>query len=176
MVLAGAAARGPRNRIAALLTALGRELELRADALGTAGGMGRSPLTSVYLGGGTPSLMQPAQVAGLLTAVEASLGIDHDAEVTLEANPGSDEIGDLAGFRAAGVNRLSIGAQSMADGELQRLGRRHRRVDVEAAVGAARAAGIGSVSLDLLTDIPGQTLPSWRSTLQEFFFIYTENI
>ncbi len=128
--------------------------------------MGRSPLTSVYLGGGTPSLMQPAQVAGLLAAVEASLGIDRDAEVTLEANPGADEIGDLAGFRAAGVNRLSIGAQSMADGELQRLGRRHRRADVEAAVGAARAAGIGSISLDLLTDIPGQTLRSWRRTLQ----------
>jgi oxygen-independent coproporphyrinogen-3 oxidase len=166
VVLAGAAARGPRNRIATLLTALGRELELRAGALGAVGGMGRSPLTSVYLGGGTPSLMQPAQVAGLLAAVEASLGIDHDAEITLEANPGADEIGDLAGFRAAGVNRLSIGAQSMADGELQRLGRRHRRVDVEAAVGAARAAGIGSISLDLLTDIPGQTLPTWRSTLQ----------
>ena len=74
---------------------------------------------------------------------------------------------DLAGFRAAGVTRLSLGAQSMADAELQRLGRRHRATDVGVAVRAARAAGIDAISLDLLTDIPGQSLDSWRSTLHE---------
>jgi oxygen-independent coproporphyrinogen III oxidase len=167
VVVAGGAARGPRNRIAALLAALERELHLRADALDAAPVPGRPqhPLTSVYLGGGTPSLMHPEQVAGLLAAVDARLGIAADAEVTLEANPGADEIGDPAGFRAAGVTRLSIGAQSMVSGELQRIGRRHRPGDVAAAVTAARGAGIGSISLDLLTDIPGQTLDSWRQTL-----------
>jgi oxygen-independent coproporphyrinogen III oxidase len=168
VVVAGAAARGARNRIAALLAALERELHLRADALAAAPVPGRSQprLASVYLGGGTPSLMHPEQVAALLAAVDARLGIATDAEITLEANPGADEVGDAAGFRAAGVNRLSIGAQSMIPGELQRIGRRHRPGDIVAAVAAARAAGIGSISLDLLTDIPGQTLDSWRQTLQ----------
>ena len=115
---------------------------------------------------GTPSLLTAAQVGALLEAVAARLGIATDAEITLEANPGRDERGDLAGFRAAGVNRLSMGAQSLQDGELTRLGRRHRAADVATAMSAARAAGFESVSLDLLTDIPGQTLGTWRATLQ----------
>jgi len=84
----------------------------------------------------------------------------------MEANPGPEDIGDVAGFRAAGVNRLSIGAQSLIATELRRLGRRHAPADVEAAVGRARRAGFRSVSLDLLTDIPGQSLGSWRETLE----------
>jgi oxygen-independent coproporphyrinogen-3 oxidase len=101
-----------------------------------------------------------------MARVHDRLGLAPGAEVTLEANPGPDEIGDLVGFRAAGVERLSIGAQSLADGELRRLGRRHRAADVVAAVAAARAAGLHAVSLDLLTDIPGQTMTSWRRTLE----------
>lgn len=161
VVVAGSAARGPANRIEALLEALHAELRLRARS--------RSawvPLESVYLGGGTPSLMTAEQVAGLLEAVASELGIADGAEIALEANPGPDEIGDLTGFRAAGVNRLSIGAQSMADAELKQLGRRHRPDDVVAAVAAARSAEFESVSLDLLTDVPGQTLESWRVTLE----------
>jgi oxygen-independent coproporphyrinogen-3 oxidase len=165
VVVAGAAARGPQNRIEALLAALARELDLRADALERVAFADRPPLVSVYVGGGTPSLLSARQVGELLAHVDRRLGIAPGAEVTLEANPGADEIGDLAGFRAAGVDRLSIGAQTMDDAELRRLGRRHRAVDVGRAVDAARAAGIESVSLDLLTDIPGQSLGSWRSTL-----------
>jgi oxygen-independent coproporphyrinogen-3 oxidase len=176
VVVAGAAARGPQNRIAALLAAIRAELGRRADALDADLGSGRAPLASVYLGGGTPSLMQPAQVGGLLDAIDERLGIAADAEVTLEANPGPDEIGDLAGFRAAGVNRLSLGAQSMDDEELRRLGRRHRNRDVISAVGAARAAGLGSVSLDLLTDIPGSSLASWRSTLEGVLALQPEHL
>lgn len=136
----------------------------------------REPLRSVYLGGGTPSLMRPEQVARLLAQVETRLGIAADAEVTLEANPGPDEIGDMAGFRAAGVNRISLGAQSMDDGELRRLGRRHRAVDVSAAVALARKAGIRSISLDLLTDVPSQTLGSWRATLQSALALEPEHL
>ncbi len=161
VVVAGSSARGPKNRIEAVLRALHTELALRTATQPTA----RTPLRSVYLGGGTPSLMSARQVGALLDAVAGRLGVADDAEVTLEANPGADEIGDLAGFRAAGVNRLSIGAQSLDDRELKRLGRRHRSSDVVAAVAAAREAGFESVSLDLLTDIPGQTLDAWRSTL-----------
>jgi oxygen-independent coproporphyrinogen-3 oxidase len=166
VVVAGSAARGPANRIEALLSALRVELDLRATELDERLGGGRPALGSVYLGGGTPSLMQARQVAHLLSDIDARLGIATDAEITLEANPGADEIGDLAGFRAAGVNRLSLGAQSMDDAELQRLGRRHRASDVAAAVSAARHAGIAALNLDLLTDIPGQTLTSWRATLE----------
>ncbi len=164
VVVAGSAARGPRSRVAALHEALRLEVELRAEDVRSRFAR-RAPLGSVYLGGGTPSLMRAAQVEQLLATIEEQLGIAPEAEITLEANPGPDEVGDLAGFRSAGVNRVSLGAQSLDDGELRRLGRRHRRGDVVAAVEAARAAGIGSVSLDLLTDIPGQTLGSWRATL-----------
>ena len=150
----------------ALLEAVHRELELRADALDERFGLDRAPLTQ-RLPRRRHALAderRPGRGAAGGTSRRGS-GIAAGAEVTLEANPGADELGDLAGFRAAGVNRLSLGAQSMDDGELRRLGRRHRPADVVAAVGAARAAGIGSLSLDLLTDIPGQTLDSWRATL-----------
>lgn len=164
VVVAGAQARGPRNRIGALLEALRVEAELRAD--GVRSRLAERPLLgSVYLGGGTPSLMSAAQVEQLLATIDEQLGIAPEAEITLEANPGADEVGDLAGFGAAGVNRLSLGAQSLDDEKLRRLGRRHHATDVVAAVGAARTAGIASVSLDLLTDVPDQTLESWRTTL-----------
>jgi oxygen-independent coproporphyrinogen-3 oxidase len=165
VVVAGSAARGPRNRIEALLDALHTELDLRADAIATTWGSARPPLASVYLGGGTPSLLAPAQIEALLRDVDDRLGIASDAEITLEANPGPDEVGDLVGFASAGVGRLSLGAQSMQAAELRRLGRRHRPDDVAAAVAAARDAGIGSISIDLLTDVPGQDLASWRATL-----------
>ncbi len=176
VVLAGGAARGPRNRIAPLLAAVARELDLRAQQVEAEFGAERPPLRSVYLGGGTPSLLAAAQVDTLLSAVDARLGIASDAEITLEANPGADEIGDLDGFRAAGVNRLSLGAQSLADDELRRLGRRHRRSDVSGAVTSARRAGFESLSLDLLTDVPGQTLASWRSTLTAALALEPEHL
>jgi oxygen-independent coproporphyrinogen-3 oxidase len=170
VVVAGSAARGPGSRIVALLDALARELELRVrelEAAGVATGARAGPLSSVYLGGGTPSLMAPADVAGLLARVRDLLGLASDAEVTLEANPGRDDLGDLAAFRASGVDRISIGAQSLDAGELRRLGRRHGPADVRAAIRGARDVGFGSISVDLLTDIPGQTLESWRRTLSE---------
>lgn len=169
VVNAGAAARGPRSRMAEFLRALAAEIDLRADALDRAFGPPvtamRPGLASVYLGGGTPSLLGAAAVDRLLRQVEAQFGLAPGAEVTLEANPGPDEIGDLAGFAAAGVNRISIGAQSLQGSELARLGRRHAPEDVAAAVRAARVGGIPSVSLDLLTDVPGQTVTTLAATL-----------
>jgi oxygen-independent coproporphyrinogen-3 oxidase len=166
VVVAASAARGPRSGVDALLEAQLQELELRArEPSGRAQREPSVPLRSVYLGGGTPSLMTAAHVARLLVRIRELFGIAADAEVTLEANPGREEIGDLTGFRDAGIHRLSIGAQSLDSGELRRLGRRHSPHDVAAAIGAARDAGFTSVSLDLLTDIPGQTLDSWRRTL-----------
>jgi putative oxygen-independent coproporphyrinogen III oxidase len=166
VVVAGAEARGPRARVAAYLAALRAEIALRADALDIAFGDERPPLETVYLGGGTPSLLPPEEVASLLALVDERLGLAGGAEVTLEANPGPDERGDAAALRGAGITRLSIGAQSMANAGLRRLGRRHRAGDVAAAVGEARAAGIPSVSLDLLYDAPDQTLVGWIDTLE----------
>jgi putative oxygen-independent coproporphyrinogen III oxidase len=166
VVVAGAAARGPRARVAAFLRALRVELGLRADALDDAFGPDRPPLASVYFGGGTPSLLPADEVAGLLALIRERYGIAEGAEVTLEANPGPDERGDASALRAAGVTRLSIGAQSMSNAGLRRLGRRHRAPAVGAAVGQARAAGMPSVSLDLLYDAPDQTMTGWIDTLE----------
>jgi putative oxygen-independent coproporphyrinogen III oxidase len=169
VVYPGAAARGPRNRVRAFLGALRTELRLRADALdelwGPAGAHGRPVLESVYLGGGTPSLLPPADVAELLEIVRERFGLAPGSEVTLEANPGPDERGDPVAFAAAGVNRISFGAQSLNAAELRRLGRRHRPHDVKDAVVHAREAGITSINLDLLYDVSGGTVATWDATL-----------
>ena len=166
VVYAGGAARGPRNRVEAFCRAVRAELELRADALDGAF-PDRAPLETVYLGGGTPSLLSPDTIAGLLERVVARFGLAPGAEVTLEVNPGPDERGDARGWRDAGVTRLSIGAQSLEAGELRALGRRHAPVDVADAVAEARAAGIESVSLDLLYDIPKSAPATWPATLED---------
>lgn len=156
VVYGGRAARGPDNRVAALVDALVTEIELRGRA---------ARLGSVYIGGGTPSLMNGAQVARLLGAVDAHFGIADGAEIALEVNPGPADRGDMGEFATAGVSRVSIGAQSMHAAELHRLGRRHSPDDVATTVAGARRAGIRSVSIDLLYDVPGQTLSSWRASL-----------
>lgn len=168
VVYAGAAARGPRNRIAALLVALEREIGLRADTLDRDHGQPpvRPPLASLYIGGGTPSLVPADDLARLVDQVRRRFGLADDAEVTLEANPGADERGDAAALRRAGINRISFGGQSLEADELKRLGRRHRPDEVADAVAEARAAGIGSINLDLLYDIPDGTLGSWMTTLE----------
>ncbi len=181
VVYAGRAARGRDDQVDRFVRALANELELRADdldaSLGSPGSPStRPPLRSVYFGGGTPSLL-PARVVGrLLERVQARFGLAADAEITLEANPGRDEVGDLAGFKAAGVNRLSLGAQSMDEGELRRLGRRHCPQDVVAAVRLARRAGFSNVSVDLLYDIPGQTPARWQRTLDVVVELGVEHV
>jgi oxygen-independent coproporphyrinogen-3 oxidase len=167
VVYAGAAARGPRARVAAFVDALRTELDLRADAMDDAFGRQRPALETVYLGGGTPSLLPPDTLGGLLDLVRARYGIADGAEVTLEANPGPDERGDAGALRAAGVTRLSLGAQAMSDAALRRLGRRHQARDVGTAVADARDAGIASVSLDLLYDAPDASLVDWIETLEQ---------
>lgn len=176
VVNAGGAARGPRARVDAYMAALLTEIEMRADTLdarwGTlddrraSGARGRSPLAAVYVGGGTPSLVPATAVGALLDRIRARFGIEHGAEITLEVNPGPDDRGDITGFVAAGVTRISIGAQSLAPSELRRLGRRHAPRDVATTVEMARAAGAASISLDLLYDVPGQTAASWEGTLR----------
>jgi oxygen-independent coproporphyrinogen-3 oxidase len=166
-VVAGRAARGPSSRVGEFVEALVAELGLRADALDEGCGppASRPALRSLYFGGGTPSLLPAEVVARILAVVRARYGLAPEAEVTIEANPGPADRGDLAGFRRAGVNRVSIGAQSLADAELRGLGRRHRARDIGETVDQARAADVASVSLDLLYDVPGQSVARWAATL-----------
>jgi len=175
VVIAGAAARGKRSRIGQFLEAVLREIDLRADALDTTS-PSRPPLASVYLGGGTPSLLPADDVERLLARIRERYGIAADAEITLEANPGPDERGDPAAFHRAGITRMSFGAQSFDDTELRRLGRRHRGRHVAEAVAAARDGGIASVNVDLLYDIPDTDLPTWMATLDAAIDLGTDHL
>ncbi len=168
MVYAGSAARGPSSRVEAYTAALLTELTLRADALDAAfGPVGaeRRPLETVYIGGGTPTLLPSASITAVLSLVCERFGIAPDAEVTIESNPGPDERGSASALVGAGVNRLSLGVQAFDPELLRRLGRRHSADDVAAAVGEARAAGIRSVSVDVLYDAPSQSVAAWGETL-----------
>jgi oxygen-independent coproporphyrinogen-3 oxidase len=167
VVVAGRDARGPANRIQAFVAALEAELTLRADRLDARWGPPgvRPPLATLYFGGGTPSLLAASTIARLIDLIRERFGLARNAEITLEVNPGPDERGDAAEQRDAGVTRLSIGAQSFEAVELRNLGRRHTAGDIVATVAAARAAGIASVSLDLLYDLPDSSIEAWARTL-----------
>src|SRR5690606_10575756 len=113
---------------------------------------------SVFFGGGTPSLFPAAAIEAILSAAAARLRFAPDAEITLEANPGTAEHDRFEGYRAAGVNRISFGIQSFDDGCLQRLGRIHDSAEAEAAVKLAQDAGFDNLNLDLMYALPGQDL------------------
>lgn len=138
------------------VSALEREIRDAADG---------TPVDTVFFGGGTPSLLDPDEVARLLTACRESFAVDADAEVTLEVNPETSSQARLAAFREAGVNRVSFGVQSFDDAELVRLGRVHSAGRAAAAVVEARSAGMANVSLDLMLWLPGQSPASWQATV-----------
>jgi putative oxygen-independent coproporphyrinogen III oxidase len=121
---------------------------------------------SVFFGGGTPSLMRPQTVQGIIDAIGAAWRLEPDAEITLEANPTSVEAGRFRGYRAAGVNRLSIGVQAMNDGDLKALGRKHTAAEALAAVALA-ASLFPRFSFDLIYGRPGQSAEAWRRELAE---------
>ena len=126
---------------------------------------GRS-VGSIFFGGGTPSLMRAATVGAILDAIGGHWRIDADAEITLEANPSSVEAGRFRGYRAAGVNRVSLGVQSLIDGQLRALGRLHTAKEALAAIDVARGI-FERVSFDLIYARPHQTRRAWRAELSE---------
>lgn len=139
----------PRDRY---VTALLRDLEVEAKR-----STGRL-VSSVFLGGGTPSLFTPDEIAVVLTAAKSRLAVASDCEITMEANPGTIERGSLAAYRQAGVTRLSLGAQSFAATMLALLGRIHSPDDIRSAYEEAFAAGFDSINIDLMFALPGQDL------------------
>src|SRR3954468_22007555 len=124
------------------------------------------PLVSVFIGGGTPSLFSPASIDLLLSGVRARMRLEPDAEITLEANPGTVEAARFAGFREAGVNRISIGVQSFDDRMLAALGRVHDAAQARAAIAAA-AECFDNINLDLMYGLPGQTLAMARADIEQ---------
>jgi len=130
---------------------------LTADMDSEAGACAGRPIRSIFIGGGTPSLFSAQAIGDILDAIRARFTLAQDCEITLEANPGASEQARFAGFREAGVNRLSIGIQSLDNGQLGRLGRIHDADAARAAVTAARAAGFDNFNTDLMYALPEQT-------------------
>lgn len=128
------------------------------DLAGEAGRAAGRTIQSIFLGGGTPSLFAPGEIGQILDGAMHSLNLAADCEITMESNPGTIERGDLAGFRRAGVNRLSLGAQSFDADMLRALGRIHGPDEILAAFDDARVAGFDSINIDLMFALPGQTL------------------
>jgi oxygen-independent coproporphyrinogen-3 oxidase len=134
-----------------------------------------APADTIFFGGGTPSLLEPAEVAAIIVACRQSFDLSPDVEITLEANPEGVTTQRLAGFRAAGVNRLSFGVQSFRDDELTRLTRLHSAARAVAAVREARAAGFDNLSLDLMMWLPQQTIGDWMESVDALIAVEPEH-
>ncbi len=152
------------------------------EKAGRAGGAGRAgeapgePADTIYFGGGTPSLLDPPEIARLITACRRAFAVAGDAEITLEANPESVDPARLAGFREAGVNRISFGVQSFREPELRRLSRLHTAERAGAAVAEARAAGFDNLSLDLMMWLPEQRVAEWLESVDAAIALAPEHL
>ena len=158
---------GRESAIPEYVKVLKKELILRATG---------QRVCSIYFGGGTPSLLSPEQIHGILSVVHSHFTVDEAAEVTLEANPGTVDERYLTAIGKAGINRLSLGVQSLDNGELALLGRIHTASEARDAVQFARNARFTNLSLDLIYGLPGQTLQSWLKTLDEAIGLNLEHI
>ena len=146
--------------------------------------VGRAALTdargraadSIYFGGGTPSLLEPDEIGGLIAACRRVFAVTDDAEVTLEANPESVSADRLASYRAAGVNRLSFGVQSFRDDELRRLSRLHSVSRAREAFDEARTAGFSSISIDLMMWLPEQPVAHWFESVDAAITLAPEHV
>lgn len=127
------------------------------------------PLKSLFIGGGTPTCIERGELVGLIQFCKERFDFMPTAEISVEANPGTVDSNYLESLHLAGVNRLSLGVQSFADSELERIGRLHDKKEAVAAVGAAKKVGFANINLDLMYGLPGQTLRSWRESLEQAF-------
>ena len=149
---------------------------LQMEMAATAERFAVSCIPTVHMGGGTPSLLSPPLVKELLEAADLHHSLDADAEITMEANPGTVTLDSLSGYRAAGVNRLSLGIQSLDDRQLALLGRIHTADQARDALKLARRAGFANVGIDLMHSLPGQSLAQWEATLRQAVELEPEHV
>ena len=150
---------GRMGRMGAYVDAVCREIRAQAAFFG------KRRVKTVFFGGGTPTLMTGGQVQAIMDTLCECFYIEETAEISMEGNPGTVTAESLAAYRAAGVNRLSLGVQSMDDGLLAAIGRIHTAAQAREAVAFARAAGFENINLDLMLGLPGQTAGQWEETL-----------
>jgi oxygen-independent coproporphyrinogen-3 oxidase len=146
---------------------------LKKELIGRAGG---ECIRSIYLGGGTPSLLPAEGIGDLLSLISTLFIMDEAAEITIEANPGTIDEAYLTAIRKSGVNRLSLGVQSLDDRELAMLGRIHTAAEASDAVRFARSSGFDNLSLDLIYGLPGQTLTDWQHSLENALAMGPEHL
>ena len=136
----------------------------------------RARVDTIYFGGGTPSLLEPAQLAQILEVLHQRFAVDDAPEITLEINPGSATVARLREFRGLGINRASFGAQTFDDRELAKLGRSHSAADARRTFHDLRTAGFGNISFDLIAGLPGQTLAGWERNIEEALELRPEHL
>lgn len=158
---------GREADIPAYIEALKKELALRA---------GGQRVNTIYFGGGTPSLLFPVQISEILRTIRAGFEVAEDAEITTEANPGTIDGPYLDAAHKTGVNRLSLGVQSLNDQELTLLGRLHNAAEAREAVGLAHTAGFDNLNLDLIYGLPGAALSDWKDTLEQAVVLCPEHL
>ena len=161
---------GIESQFEDFLTAVIREITAWSVALG------RPTVNTIFLGGGTPSYLPDGDVARILDAIAGSYGVRADAEITAECNPNDLTPAKCAELRGAGINRVSIGVQSMDNGLLSMLGRRHDAAEAAEALGRCRRAGFDNVSLDLMYGLPHQSLAQWRDTVGQVVALAPEHL
>src|SRR4051812_7704259 len=150
----------------------------RAGGAGEAGGASgvRQTADTIFFGGGTPSLLEPEEIARIIAACDSSFDIAADREVTMEANPETVTEARLAAYRRAGVGRLSFGVQSFREDELRRLSRLHGAERARTAFAEARAAGFDNISLDLMMWLPGQRVSDWLESVDAAIALAPEHL
>lgn len=158
------------NLIEPFVAALIREIEIIAAS------QPHQPASTIFFGGGTPSLLTPEQFERILAALRDGFRVAHDAEITLEANPNDLSRDYLTALRGIGLNRISIGMQTANANELELFQRRHDNDSVVRAVSAARAAGFDNLNLDLIYGFPHQTLPSWETSLRQMLTLRPDHV
>ncbi len=137
---------------------------------------GEYEVSSVYIGGGTPSILDPLHIERLMETLFQNFHIAEDAEITMECNPGTVNGGKARIMRGAGINRLSFGLQSIHNGDLEQLGRIHTFEDFLLSYGEARKAGFKNINVDLMYDLPLQTAKSWKETIKRTVMLRPEHI
>ena len=166
---------GIESQMGSYLEAVTTELRLWGRQLASNNG-GRPRARTVFFGGGTPSYLPDGDIAAILDAASDAFAIDAGAEITIEANPGDLSAAACRGLLRQGVNRLSIGVQSLDNGLLQLLGRRHTADGAIEAFQTARDAGFGNVNLDLMYGLPHQSLAQWEDTIERLAALSPEHI